>query len=609
MRTYLFNLNKQQIQQQQIQQQKIQQQKIQQRNTRQPKILQRNIRQQKIRQRKIISQIFPLINSQHLLIDENNNNRVINPIYKDTFYNNLNSNINSNINSKKTIIHVLDHTNGFGDYLRGSIFLAQCAKFLNINLELDVSKHIISNCIENNTDTHNINNPVHSFFFTDDKKYSDKFELLLLINKFKKSNNTKLYIITNFNYNINGVSADIKNFINSSFKFKNFFYDEVKKLFNLTDYNVLHIRCKDECFDGDFNDENLISKIIKLRLNNNTIVMSNNYSLKKKLNKLFGFFFIDSKAVHSAHTINNLNDFYSTIIEYIILSKSLQTYCCSYYTHGSGFSEQCSVLNNIPYVVFYIPNNNILNTNYLSLDNNINDINDINNVNYNNISFITLTNNGYIDYTLNCIKSLNDINIKQKLKVYCIGNNGYSILQQNNISAELIIDDNVNTFQEFKSNKWADITFYKFQIIYENLLNNEYVCFTDGDIVYENNNIFSFLLNNIKDNEMLIQDDGYQLCSGFMFIKSNQNTLSLFNPENVNIHKNNHINDWNDQVYINHIKNLVKYKILPLYLFPTGEYYYNYNNVIDNPYLIHFNWVTGHEKKNKMIYYNKWKLI
>ena len=51
----------------------------------------------------------------------------------------------------------------------------------------------------------------------------------------------------------------------------------------------------------------------------------------------------------------------STILEYIILSKSSNIVCFSYYGHGSGFSEQCAVLNNIPYMVIYLykPNNTI----------------------------------------------------------------------------------------------------------------------------------------------------------------------------------------------------------------------------------------------------------
>ena len=585
----IFNLNQQKIRRQKIRRQnKILRQKIR----------QQQIRQQQIKLRQIIHQILPLIISQAILLDDNNNNKTVNPKYNVKFYNNL----NSNINSKKTIIHVLDFSNGLGDYLRGSIFLAQCAKFFNINLELDVSKHNIVKCLENENEnkTHNINNQKH-YLFNPSTEYSDKFKLLLLINKFKKSKNTKLYITTNFNYNSNIVTTDIQNYINSCFKFKNFYYDEVKKLFNLTNYNVLHIRCDDESFDGEFNDNYLLSKIKNRQLNKNTIVISNNYSLKQKLNKLFGFYFIDSKTVHSAKTSNNLNDLYTTIIEYIILSKSSRTYCFSYYKHGSGFSEQCSVLNNVPYTICYIPSNNIVNPDCVSLDY----IN--NNIHYNNVSFITLTNDGYIDYTLNCIKSLNDIDLKQKLKVYCIGNNGYSILQQNNISCELIIDEKANTFQEFRTENWSNVTYYKFQIIYENLLNNEYVCFTDGDIVYENDNIFSYLLNNIKDNDILIQDENCHetLCSGFMFIKSNKNTISIFNPENVKKYIN--TVGWDDQIYINNIKHLIKYKKLPLYLFPTGDYYYKNNNSI-NPYLIHFNWVVGHEKKNKMIYYNKWKL-
>jgi hypothetical protein len=45
---------------------------------------------------------------------------------------------------------------------------------------------------------------------------------------------------------------------------------------------------------------------------------------------------------------------------------------------------------------------------------------------------------------------------------------------------------------------------------------------------------------------------------------------------------------------------------LPLKLFPSGNYYYTYSDMIDQPYLIHFNWVGGDEKKIRMAKYNKW---
>ena len=137
-------------------------------------------------------------------------------------------------------------------------------------------------------------------------------------------------------------------------------------------------------------------------------------------------------------------------------------------------------------------------------------------------------------------------------------------------------------------------------------MTNKYVCITDGDIVYENNKVFDFLLDNIEDNDLLIQSEGLHidtLCAGFMFIKSNETTLMLFNPENVK--RTIHLKDWNDQIYVNLIKNKLKYKKLPLHLFPTGNYYYRFCNTIQ-PYLIHFNWIVGHEKKNRMKKHNKW---
>jgi hypothetical protein len=91
-----------------------------------------------------------------------------------------------------------------------------------------------------------------------------------------------------------------------------------------------------------------------------------------------------------------------------------------------------------------------------------------------------------------------------------------------------------------------------------------------------------------------------------MFIKSNNLTLELFNP--INVEKYINKKGWYDQIYINQIKHKLKYKKLPFKLFPTGNYYYNnFNNI--NPYIIHFNWIVGHKKKEKMILHNKWFII
>jgi hypothetical protein len=147
--------------------------------------------------------------------------------------------------------------------------------------------------------------------------------------------------------------------------------------------------------------------------------------------------------------------------------------------------------------------------------------------------------------------------------------------------------------------------FKKIDIIHRNLLHYKYVCITDGDITFEDRSFYDYLKEQIGTNDMLVQSEGDHIkafCAGFMFIKSTEQTRSIFNPENIKLCEEEHL--INDQFYLNHICKNLKFKKLPLHLFPTGEYYYN--TVVQSPYLIHFNWVIGHEKESRMKHYGKW---
>lgn len=227
-----------------------------------------------------------------------------------------------------------------------------------------------------------------------------------------------------------------------------------------------------------------------------------------------------------------------------------------------------------------------------------------------NVKFITLTNDGYLDYTLNCLKSLELIEFHNKLHCYVIGEKGYNILKSKGYSSHLLKADSENdiVFSKFRQDNWHNITKRKFEIIYNCLKENEYVCFTDGDIVFQNNKFLKYCLTYVGDNDMLIQNDAMSnknksnLCSGFMFIKSNKKTLDIFNPINVQKHVK---PGWDDQIYINKFKHTLNFQTLPLEYFPNGQYYYNSVKPF-HPMMIHFNWVVGHEKKKKMKKHNKW---
>ena len=208
----------------------------------------------------------------------------------------LHNNINSNVTCKKTIGHVL---------------------YFNLNFKLDLSGHSISKYLTNETEVLFTNSKIHliTYYNTDNAKDAAKphINLYSIIEQFINSNEENLYISINLYYNKDIVSQDIKDCINYFLKFKQQYYDIVDKLFNLKKYNVLHIRCLDTHFNTDFgNDAYLFTEIIKLQLSPNTIIISNNYGLKIKINKLFGFHFIDKNTYH-AGKINDYTELDSTI--------------------------------------------------------------------------------------------------------------------------------------------------------------------------------------------------------------------------------------------------------------------------------------------------------
>ena len=139
-----------------------------------------------------------------------------------------------------------------------------------------------------------------------------------------------------------------------------------------------------------------------------------------------------------------------------------------------------------------------------------------------NIKFITLTNDGYLDFTLNCLKSLEKINFKGNLHCYCIGEKCYNVLKDKKYIVSKI-DSDLNKLMIFGNKDFINITFLKFQIIYENLKKYKYVCFTDGDIIFKNNRFLKLCYLFLGDNELFIQNDSVEnkknnLCSGLCLL-------------------------------------------------------------------------------------------
>ena len=221
-------------------------------------------------------------------------------------------------------------------------------------------------------------------------------------------------------------------------------------------------------------------------------------------------------------------------------------------------------------------------------------------------SFITLTSKGYVNFTRNLIKSLESCKFPLVLKCYCYDNMSYEVLQ--NLPVELVNLNNDNIeLQNYKEDIYCKLNLLKMKLIHDELLKNDYVLFTDGDIVFLKEGIIEYVRDNIDDADMIAQFGMVNkklkidtLCTGFMFIKSNKKMLDLFDVNKINFHEN-----WIDQKYINTKLHEFNYKTLPVEKFAHTK---TLQNKRLDPYIVHFTDVLGNEKEDIMRQNGYWYL-
>ena len=230
---------------------------------------------------------------------------------------------------------------------------------------------------------------------------------------------------------------------------------------------------------------------------------------------------------------------------------------------------------------------------------------------FDDVCFITLTNDGYIDYTLNCYKSLEKCGAMITLTSYVIGDKAYDILSKKGYSCVKVEDasPNQNKLLLYRREGWSNLMYHKINIVYHLLLKHDYVCITDGDIVFEEPDFMEYCLKHIKKNDVLFQNNKMKdreavICGGFAIIKSNEKTRQMYDvrdvaPEDITIEQN--FLKGRFKKYPN-----IKVGFLPLEFYPNGQYYYRHRN--KSPHMIHFNWIETGRKQKRMRALKKWYL-
>jgi hypothetical protein len=231
----------------------------------------------------------------------------------------------------------------------------------------------------------------------------------------------------------------------------------------------------------------------------------------------------------------------------------------------------------------------------------------------------TITNSGYLLYTLNMLKSLSQFGLDRKILVVCIDKKANTILSGLGYNTFCIDDKELGKFCPWNSKGYDKICYLKLVLIYRILTLNKNVLLIDGDIVFLKNpldDIFKWSQDKIFDvwiqNDSLENKNTKNMCTGYVYIKSNDCLVELYDCVSE-LGQRKYMTcafDNNDQSYFNNfVKPECRMEPLPLELYPNGKFFYeDCTKLLETAVLVHFNWVKGHLKMAKMKEHKMWLL-
>jgi len=231
----------------------------------------------------------------------------------------------------------------------------------------------------------------------------------------------------------------------------------------------------------------------------------------------------------------------------------------------------------------------------------------------------TLTNSGYMLYTLNMLKSLASYGWDKKVLVVCMDHEAYIQIRARGYQAVHVEQDKLSRFFAWNTKGYEEICYWKLASIYTLLSMKKNVILIDGDIVFRKDpaeawrNWWSDSVYDVCiQNDSQIDRDTTNMCTGYMMIRSTPEMIQAYDcvSEEGRQKYNQCVFDNNDQTYFNkYVKPYCRFLSLPLNQYPNGKMYMENKSKIDSTcILIHFNWLKGHFKLITMKQHSMWLL-
>ncbi len=295
---------------------------------------------------------------------------------KNHIHNNFKNNKLKKVVNVFQLTYVNDKSQGFGDFLRGSIYLTHICELLNVAFDIHLN-HPIRICFVNQENEYESMNQYKVCAYID-KLNRRNAHVINFINCLNGCHSEIAYVYCNYDPRFDienpkyGIIVHARNIIIPKIKPTELVLNLMdKKLAEINiqrkQYKIIHVRLGDRfMIKGKTNymkhkhifqaHMSHMMNDIQTRLNKNEkyIILGDNNIAKKIVSKKFNnVFLFDSEIIHLGEKTNliemNERTIIDTFIDFCIIQHSLSVVSYSVYTHGSGFSKQCTNIYDIPF--------------------------------------------------------------------------------------------------------------------------------------------------------------------------------------------------------------------------------------------------------------------
>jgi hypothetical protein len=245
---------------------------------------------------------------------------------------------------------------GLGDFFKGTFSLYNISKRNGYTFYIDISEHPIGKYIINTTPYKytNLPNKTNEFFFYYNVQTHN--ELINKVDEFMKVEDIGVFE-TNLEPEINNeLDNNDMLTIQKLFIPNDYLQDKINNIklqLKLDNYSVLHIRTGDKNINKGLDSKivNSVEEILnKIKLTENTLLLSDSSELKLYLIKKYNFKILESEIIHLGFLeSNNIdNGIESTLIDFFLICGAKKIYSLSVYDWNSGFSTMASKVYVIP---------------------------------------------------------------------------------------------------------------------------------------------------------------------------------------------------------------------------------------------------------------------